>query len=199
MVTQHDVLQINLFGGFSLAYDGEQLPPLASRHARLLFAWLVLQGGRPQPRTLLCDRFWPEVTESRARRRLSHALWQVQDAFGERGPERPYLLTPGDQVRFDASAPYWLDVEEFEQRLDETDRSGDSDASAVRHLRRCVDLYQGDLLAGFYEEWVLREQERLRQRHVSALERLVGACKQRGNFEEALQVARRLTHQAPLA
>ena len=197
MTTQRDVLRIELFGGFSLTHDGEQLPPLASRHARLLFAWLALERGRPQPRPVLCDRLWPDVPESRARRRLSHALWQIQDAFGE-GLRRPYLLTPGDHVQFDASAPYWLDVEEFEERLDEVDRDGADDPTAIRHLRRCLELYKGDLLAGSYEEWVLREQDRLRQRQVTALVRLVDACKNRGNFDEALVVARRLTHQEPL-
>lgn len=198
MTAARDVLRIQLLGGFTLSYDGAELPPLPSRHARLLFAWLALQGGHAEPRTLLCDRLWPEVAESRARRRLSHALWQVQDAFGERGPDRPYLLTPGDTVAFDASLPYWLDVEEFEQRLDEVDQLGAGEGGEVRHLRRCVELYRGDLLAGSYEDWVLREQERLRQRHVTALSRLVDACKQRGNFDEALAVGRRLTHQAPL-
>ncbi len=197
MVTEHDVLHVQLFGAFTLTHDGEQLPPLPSRHARLLFAWLALQRGRPQPRSLLCDRLWPDVPESRARRRLSHALWQIQDAFGE-GLRRPYLLTPGDHVQFDVEAPYRLDVEEFEQRLDAVDRAGTSDVEAVRHLRRCVELYRGDFLAGSYEDWVVREQDRLRQRQVTALVRLVDACKQRGNFDEALAVARRLTHQAPL-
>lgn len=197
MTTQRDVLRIELFGGFSLTHDGEQLPPLASRHARLLFAWLALERGRPQPRPVLCDRLWPDVPESRARRRLSHALWQIQDAFGE-GLRRPYLLTPGDHVQFDATAPYWLDVEEFEERLDEVDREGVDDPTAIRHLRRCLELYQGDLLAGSYEGWVLREQDRLRQRQVTALVRLVDACRNRGNFDEALVVARRLTHQEPL-
>ncbi len=197
MVTERDVLHVQLFGAFTLTHDGEQLPPLPSRHARLLFAWLALQHGRPQARSLLCHHLWPDVPESRARRRLSHALWQIQDAFGE-GLRRPYLLTPGDHVQFDVEAPYRLDVEEFEQRLDAVDRAGTTDVEAVRHLRRCVELYRGDLLAGSYEDWVVREQDRLRQRHVTALVRLVDACKQRGNFDEALAVARRLTHHAPL-
>lgn len=198
MNRQHDRLDIHLLGGFSLAFGGDHLPPLPSRHARLLFAWLALQAGRPQSRTLLADRFWPDLPEARGRRRLSHALWQVQDSFGELRSRRSYLVTRGDEVAFDVEAPYWLDVEEFEQRIDEVDEVGTVDTAGMRHLRRVLQLYGGDLLAGSYEPWVLQEQERLRQRYVRALHRLTTACEQRGNFEEALAVARRLTHEAPL-
>ncbi len=198
MAVPRDVLEIRLFGGFSVQYEGEPLPPLPSRSARLLLAWLALNAGRPQARSLLTDRFWPDAVEARARRRLSHALWQVQDGLGEMAPDHAYLVTRGDEVLFDAASPYTLDVEEFEQRLDRIDQSGTIDDAGLRSLRRCVSLYQGDLLAGSYETWVLEEQERLRQRYVTALGRLVEASKKRGNFEEALTFAQRLTHQAPL-
>lgn len=198
MATEREQLRVTLFGGFSLSYDGELLPPLPSRHARLLFSWLVLQEGRPESRTLLSDRLWPDVAESRARRRLSHALWQVQDTIGDCGAGRSYLLTRGDTIAFDADAPHWVDVDEFERRLDEVEQGDGTTAGQVRNLRRCLELYGGDLLAGSYEDWVVRAQERLRQRHLAALTALVDACRQRGNYDEALTAARRLTHHAPL-
>jgi DNA-binding SARP family transcriptional activator/tetratricopeptide (TPR) repeat protein len=198
VIVHGDRLEVRLFGGFSLSCGGEALPPLPSRQARLLFAWLVLHAGRPQPRSVLADRFWPEVAESRGRRRLSHALWQVQDALAERTPGHGYLTASGDAVTFDVAAPYWLDVEEFEQRLDRVDAAGAIDGAGLRDLERCVDLYQGELLAGSYEPWVVAEQDRLRQRYVTALGRLVDGCKQRGNFADALAFARRVTHEAPL-
>jgi len=198
MVAGTDVLEIHLFGGFAVSFAREPLPPLPSRHARSLFAHLVLHAGRPQSRSLLADRFWPEALEPRARRRLSHALWQLQDALGELAPGYPYLLTPGDGIVFDATAPYWLDVEEFEGRLDRVDSDALTGATALRELRRCMELYQGELLAGWYEPWALEEQARLGQRYLAALTRSIEECKRRGSFEEALTLARRLTHQEPL-
>lgn len=198
MAISREVLEIRLLGGFSVHFEQRPVPPLPSRTARLLFAWLALQVGRPQPRSLLADRFWPDMPESRARRRLSHALWQIQDSLSEASPAHSYLVVRGDDVAFDAQSPYWLDVEEFEQRLDHVDRAETVDAAAVRSLRQSVELYQGELLAGSYEPWVVEEQERLRQRYVTALGRLVDASKQRGHFDEALTFAQRLTHEAPL-
>ena len=193
-----DVLRIHLLGGFSVEYAGRQLPPLSSRPARLLLASLVLDAGRPLQRSVLAARLWPDASETRARRRLSHALWQVQDALSELVPGRAYIATPGDAIVFDADMPYWLDVEEFEARLDRVDREGGSHPGLLHELERSVELYNGDLLAGSYEPWALTESERLEQRYVNALDRLIDANKQRGDYGSALTYARRLTNHSPL-
>lgn len=193
-----DRLEIHLFGGFSVMRAGEPLPPLPSRTGRLLFAYLALHAGQPQPRSFLVDLFWSDVDEARGRRRLSHVLWQVQDVLEELAPGRTFVRATGDSVTFDASKDYWLDVEEFSARLDRVEQPREQLAGAERELRRCIDLYRGDLLAGYYEPWVIDEQQRLSHRYVTALSRLVELCKARGNFDDALTFARRITHESPL-
>ncbi len=198
MRTRDDTLNVHLLGGFSVEFGFDPMPPLPSRVGRLLASYLLLRAGRPQPRSVLVDVFWPDVEESRGRRRLSHVLWQLQDALAEVAPGRAYVQTPGDAVLFGGPDPYWLDVQEFETRLDRVDAGARVDAAAERELRRCVELYRGDLLAGHYEPWVIDEQQRLEHRYLTALTRLVEACKQQGNFDDALTFARRVTHQSPL-
>ena len=151
-------------------------------------------------RDYLGGMFWPDLSEGRARRRLSHTLWQVQDALSEVcDPQRFLAITP-DELAFAPTAPYWLDAEEFERTLEEVGRAEPARAPAadLERLRRSVELYRGDLLPGFYEEWVVREQERYQQLFLSALEQLVSLEKAHGNHEEALTYARRLTHHDPL-
>lgn len=108
-----ETLRVSLLGGFSLETGTGPLPPIPSRVGRSLFAYLVLNRHRAHPREELAARFWSELTEGRARRRLSQTLWQVQDALSEVSAH-PYLDATADKVAFDAAAPYWLDVEEFE-------------------------------------------------------------------------------------
>lgn len=198
MTGVRDRLEIHLFGGFSVMRGSEPLPPLPSRTGRLLFAYLALHAGQPQPRSFLVDLFWSDVDEARGRRRLSHVLWQVQDVLEELAPGQTFVRATGDSVTFDASEDYWLDVEEFSARVDGVEQSRDLPTGAERELRRCVDLYRGDLLAGYYEPWVIDEQQRLSHRYVTALSRLVELCKARGNFDDALTFARRITHESPL-
>ncbi len=188
------VLRIHLFGGFLLEYGNEPIPPIPSRLARSLFAYLVANGERAHTRELLSGIFWRDLSESRARRRLSHTLWQIQSVLAEVSPETYITVTP-NTVQFNRDASYWLDVEEFERSLSPARGTG---RSHQRKLERAVSLYRGDFLAGFYDDWILVEQEQRRVEYFSALSRLVQVCKSMGEYEEALVYARRLTVADPL-
>jgi DNA-binding SARP family transcriptional activator len=185
-------LEIRLLGGFQLGRDGRVLDQLPLRAARSLFAFLVLNRERAHTRDLLAGTFWPDFDESRARRRLSQALWQTQTALGKDDGERFLIGTP-DTIRFNAEADFWLDVDEFNSTLDDLtdgDRSMETEA-----LTRAVALYRGDLLAGFYDDWLFPDQDRLRTRFLGALERLADLAMARGDYETALTLSRRLAQE----
>ncbi|MGH3443617.1 MAG: BTAD domain-containing putative transcriptional regulator [Nitriliruptorales bacterium] len=190
-------LRVHLFGGFGVERGADPLPPIPSRAGRTLFSYLIVHRHRAHARDELAGIFWPELSESRARRRLSHTLWQIQDSLGELGGDHPYLEASSETLAFNRHAPYWLDVEEFERLLDTVDGSG-TEAETHRRLRHAVDLYRGDFLSGYYDDWVLTEQERLGQRHLAALSQLMEIGKREREYEEALTYARRLTHHDPL-
>ncbi len=193
-------LRIQLFGGFVLEHGSRALPPIPSLAGRSLLAFLALNRDRPHARGRLAGMFWPDLTESRARRRLSHALWQIQDALGEISSQ-PYVLATTDTLAFNDAAPYLLDTEEFQghlARLGMTGGAPDPNVDELSELRRAVDLYRGDFMAGFYDEWVALPQQQFREMYLAALDRVVQVAKSRGNHEEALAYARRLTHHDPL-
>lgn len=189
-------LQIHLFGGFLLTRGGVSLPPIASRAGRSLFAHLVMNRDRPLQRDLLAGTFWPDLPESRARRRLSHTLWQIQDVVNTEAAS--HLDVTPDTLSFKVSTPYWLDVEEFDRNYDSPLRTGSDkrqrDRLEADRLSKVVDLYRGDFLAGYFDDWALIEQDHYRQRYLTALGRLIDATKANGAYSEALSFARRLTH-----
>ena len=194
-------LRMHLFGGFLLERDGVALPPIASRVGRSIFAYLVMHRDRPIHRDLLGGIFWPDLPESKARKRLSQTLWQIQDVVNEGSVSQLSVTT--DTIAFDTARPYWLDVEAFDQSFDMSAVS-DRDVSSPRRvdpsaLRACVELYRGDFLAGFFDDWVVVDQDLYRQRYIFALRHLVDATKADGAYEEALAHARRLTHHDPLS
>ena len=194
-------LQVFLFGGFDLRRGGEAVPPIPSRAGRSLFALLVMDRGVRHPRERLADRFWPDLPPARARRRLSHTLWQIQDALGELPGDVQYLEATPDALAFSAEAACWVDVEEFERRFDELrERRADGRTRArdLPDLEQVVELYRGEFLSGHYEAWVVDEQERLQQRYLEALTLLIAVAKGQGAYDDALLYARRLTNQDPL-
>jgi DNA-binding SARP family transcriptional activator len=110
--------------------------------------------------------FWPDADESNARSNLRHALWRIRKALDPREPVTPFLLTDEFAVSFNAGADYWLDAAVLAR---ETDGLPDQlDTLAV---------YRGELLPGFYDDWVTLERERLealfQHKMQRALERLV--------------------------
>jgi DNA-binding SARP family transcriptional activator len=195
-------LRINLLGGFLLEEGRRALPPIPSRAARSLFAYLAVNRDRRHTRDLLAGLFWPDLPEAKARRRLSQALWQVQDVLAETSAGEPYLLTTTDAVVFNSAAPFWLDVDQFERALDVVEPDEQLDPGgrwiALDQLRAAVELYRGDFLAGFYDDWVTFEQERLRERYLNALTVLVDLLAGAGDNQQALAYARRLTNHDPL-
>src|SRR5207302_6730535 len=56
---------------------------------------------------------------------------------------------------------------------------------------RAIDLYRGPLLPGFYEEWVVPEQQRLTDRFLSAIRDLTSSLEQSGDIDAAIECARR--------
>ncbi len=193
-----ETLEISLLGGFLLRRGGVPLEPMPARLARSLFAYLVTNRERAHTRDLLAGTFWPDLPESKARRRLSHALWQIRSSTGY-SDETPILLTTTDTVRLHPAADFWLDVDEFEWTLEQaTPTAVASRSEEADLLEAAVALYRGDFLAGFYENWLTADQERLRERFLGALERLTDLTMGRGHYEAALIHARRLAQHDPM-
>ncbi len=101
-----------------------------------------------------------------------------------------------------------LDVADFEDCLQQARASksrGDGLAPhAVKLLEQAVGLYSGDFLHGFFvregsgfEEWMLREQERLHRLATLALGDLVAYYKERGDPAMGIQYATRLAELEP--
>ena len=139
--------RLTLLGGFSLQSDHQTLDRLRSRAATVLLAKLALSPQRDVPREGLTDLLWPdaqaEVGRSRFRQTLS-LLRAVLEPPG--GP--PVLHADRRSLRLVTDA-VWCDAIEFEHAARRSDHAA------------AKSLYRGELLPGFYDEWVLEERERL--------------------------------------
>ena len=93
-------------------------------------------------------------------------------------------------MAFKADAPYWLDVQQFEQ--------GQADRLAAQQ-RAALALYQGEFLANFhlrgaavFEEWALVQRERLRLLALGSLASLAKQASKQGDFGQAMSDLRHL-------
>ena len=189
-------LQIHLFGPLELTQNGASLLPSTPK-ARALLAYLILHHNRPIPRDRLIGLFWPERSDVRARRALSHTLWQIRAALGSAASR---LTTDEYTISFTLYPGDWLDVAVFGDKVAAAHASpfDESGREAIADLNEAVDLYRADFLEAYYDDWALLERERLRELYLQALERLIVLYKQRGDYERALSCAQRLVAADPL-
>jgi non-specific serine/threonine protein kinase len=156
-----DMLEVRLLGKFEVSRDGKTIA-ITSRPAQSLFAYLILNAGTAHRREKLAGMLWPDSLEETARDNLRHALWRVRKAFPS-GTSAGYVLADDLSIGFNTSAPYWLDAAAI-AKLDETASADD--------LMAALAEYQGELVPGFYDEWVVVEREHLFsifQRHIARL------------------------------
>jgi DNA-binding SARP family transcriptional activator len=165
-------LHMQLLGGFQLISGDIPLSTVDLPRLQSLLVYLVLHRDTPLTRQHLAFQLWPDSTEAQARSNLRTLVSRLRIAL----PHADAFL-PADphRLQWRSDAPWTLDVADFEHALAQADRSAaDGDHEAQRAaLDRAIELYRGDLLPGCYDDWVLPERERLRQRLIDALARLI--------------------------
>ena len=144
------MLEVRLLGKFEVSQAGKMIA-IPSRPAQSLFAYLILHAGTAHRREKLAGMLWPDSLEETARDNLRHALWRIRKALPSE-PKTEYLLTDDLTITFNASAEYWLDTSALE-------KVGEN--ASVAELIEVLSAYQGELLPGFYDEWVSLEREHL--------------------------------------
>jgi predicted ATPase/DNA-binding SARP family transcriptional activator len=145
------MLEIRLLGTFDLRQAGKPVA-LSSRPAQSLFAYLVLNAGTAHRREKLAGLLWPDSLEETARDNLRHSLWRVRKTLQSASAAR-FLRADDLTIGFEPSSEYWLDAAELE-KLSETASSDE--------LVLVLAEYHGELLPGFYDEWVVLEREHLK-------------------------------------
>lgn len=200
-------LRISLLGSMQVSHDEGASPVRLTRSMQTLLAFLLIHQAtavnqRTHPRDVLAALLWGDLPQERARASLNTLLWRLRSALEPPGiPAETYLLTTSlGEIGFNREACYWLDIAEFEsqtqrllatpcQQLAETER---------QCCEKTLGLYHGELLEGFYEDWVLRERERLRLVYLSGLAHLMLAYRHAGEFDHSLLCGQRILSLDPL-
>ena len=162
--------------------DGESVDDLARQSKRLALLARLAVDPILHRRESLMALLWPDLDEKAGRRALRQVLHYLRGALGEeifraRGSEE-LGIDPG-RVWCDAAA------------LEEAHERGDHD--------RVVELYRGELLAGFHVDgvssdfgyWLDQARRSLRDRALGALRAESEARREEGALDEAVTLMRR--------
>jgi DNA-binding SARP family transcriptional activator len=171
-------VRLDLIDGFRLEIDGAPVNPHAS--AERLLAFLALRG--PVARVVAAGTLWGEVPEERALGSLRTAMWRCNRAV-------PGVVAV-DRTRILLARFVHVDVTELVGGA--TLVLGDWDTGSMPVLRR------GELLPGWYEDWVTFERERIRHLRLHALEAAAGQLVEHGNYAASLELALEAVRCEPL-
>jgi DNA-binding SARP family transcriptional activator len=171
-------LDIALLGTFGLRRTGDPAEIRLPDQAIRLLAFLLLGRGRSLLREHVAFTLWPDGDETGARANLRRKLHLLVRALPV--VSTPWIVSTPTTVGWNEAAPYRLDVAAFESLC--TGGSG-ADADAC---------YTGDLLAGFDDDWIVRERDRLRTLATDNLTAFAARYRQRRDYAGAIRCARRL-------
>jgi WD40 repeat protein/class 3 adenylate cyclase len=159
---EEKMLQLRLLGQFDVRLDGKRIV-IPSRAGQSLLAYLALTAGITHRREKLAGVLWPDTTDENARKNLRQELWRIRKALSsEKVTNKAYILADEFSLMFNREIDYWLDTEQLEkQNFD------------LQSLLTNLSLYQGELLPGFYEDWVTLERERIQAVFETRMEQLL--------------------------
>jgi DNA-binding SARP family transcriptional activator len=163
--------RLSLLGGFDLQLHSAPVALLPS--AQRLLSFLALNPGA-LPRGYVAGNLWADSCEVRANSSLRSTLWRMRD-------RAPVIEKTDTHL---ALAP-WVETDVAEltdasQRL--------IDDGAPPNSKDVFDLiHAGELLPGWYDDWLIVERERIRQRRLHMLELSSRRLSDAGRFSDALE------------
>ncbi len=184
-------LRISFFGRFSIQKGGQSIAGCQSCKAQELLSYLLLHRDRPHARETLASLLWGDhCTTAQSKKYLRKALWQLQatlnDVLDSAGDT--LVLVDSDWLQINTKMPLWFDVGVFEAAYAQVRGiPGDQlEPESVRVVQHGVEIYGGDLLEGWYQDWCLGERERLQQIYLIMLDKLIGYCETTRQYELGL-------------
>jgi hypothetical protein len=111
---------------------------------------------------------------------LRKLLHDLRESFPQ--VDRFLKITPA-YIQWNHELPFYSDVREFEQA---------ANGRTLYELRTAEELYRGELLPGFYEEWLGAKREQLAQTYLNVLDKFISILESLREYSSALFIANKL-------
>lgn len=168
--------------------DAAQADALNARKRALAVLTVLALSHRPLSRDTLADFFWSDSDPVRARHSLAEALSYLRGIFG-----RNAIASRAQELSLSADAPVHIDAITF------------STSIGAEEWSTAVACYAGPLLDGVFveraprfDDWAMRERDRLREQFVLASARECDRLLAHGEQAHVAPIARRWLDASPL-
>ena len=188
-----DSCRIEVLGTLRVVCGGKTLTHFPRQKAARLLTYLALHPRQAHPREGLIDLLWPDLDLPAGRDSLSTTLTVLRRLLGS-----PNVLRATHQTVSLNWEMVTTDAAEFERLVSKANKETEPRAQAAL-LASAAALYRGELCAGMYDDWAVRESERLHGVFAEVLRGLTLALGQLGETENARRTAERWVAADPYA
>lgn len=170
-------LRLDVLGGFEVRWSNGEAAPILSRKAQALLGFLAVENKRAHSREQLATLLWSAVGDERARHNLRQTLSKIRSCCDS------LLIARGDSLAINAQHCA-VDIVEFDRLAKSND---------AKELRRCLALYDGELLEGLvtrepaFEEWLIPTRARYRRIACEVADQLVALVDGHDSNEEIIE------------
>lgn len=153
------VLQVNLFGEFSLTYNGMSIDDSGSRSKKLwmLLEYLLVFRGREVTQNEIIELLWPDEDVSNPANTLKVLIHRIRQTLDQLGLDGKSLIVShrGTYSWQNNGVELVVDTDLFEKLYRKAEAEKDPE-QRLTHLLRAIDVYKGDFLPKMsYEVWVV--------------------------------------------
>jgi len=188
-------LRVQAFGRFSTWLGTTQVSrkEWQRKKALELFQLFLTHRGRMLERDQITESLWPDLEPEVAQRDFKIAystLNRVLEPDRDRNAPVAFFVREDTLYGLRTEADLWLDVDEFNDLVDQGDGHFDSDVeAALPYYRQALAIYKGEYLQELpYAEWCLEERERLHALTLRTADRLARTLVAQKNWEETLEI-----------
>jgi DNA-binding SARP family transcriptional activator/tetratricopeptide (TPR) repeat protein len=187
---------VSVLGEQAIVDDRSGQVLTSSSRAVALLAFLACHAGSPQSRQRIAGLFWPDSSDAQALTNLRRELHYLRRVLGD---DASLLVMPRDLCWRDArTCRVDLRVFDTERKAALAGAAAGDDRAVVARGTAAIAEYNGDLLAGADDEWLLAPRADLQRQCVDLCD-LVGAALVRGGDPaQASDIARRRIRLEPL-
>lgn len=167
-----------------------------TRKTGIVLARLAMPVGQIYDRVFLAESIWSNTNPQSARENLRTALNALRRQLEPPGVQKGQVLEATRSTLRLRPETVATDVAQFDALLAKADKEKANDQQRTL-LTEAVALYRGHLLPGYYEDWIVGEQQRRAGQFVGALRQLVALYEQMGDIERASLFAARVVQEEP--
>ncbi len=190
------MLHVSLLGEQAIIDDATGSVRTRSSRTIALLAFLAAHAGAPQPRQRIAGQFWPDSTDAQALTNLRRELHHLRQALGD----EPSLVVTSRDLYWQDTTTCRVDIRTFDVERTAAlaaEAAGDN-YGVLAHASIAIGEYQGDLLPGVYDDWLLEARSELERQCVGLCDLVCATRRRTGDLTGAVDAARRRLQLAPL-